>query len=147
MVLTLQLSFFYDFPVAMPLTSPSLYHLLNLIYLFRKKTSSASKARHWILRRDLTCHFLGLLKTLTLWLYLRNGLLHAYFVLIVHILSLSFGVCTLPLKLMYSKKSSYIRRVWVKSTLSEEWTTTCTEVSILLWVFKYEGIGLRWCEW
>jgi hypothetical protein len=97
--------------------------------------------------RDLTCHFLGFLKTLALWLYLRNGLLHAYFVLIVHILSLTFGLCTLPLKVMYSEKSAYIRRVWIMAALCEEWTTIFTELSILLWVFKYERIGLRWCEW
>lgn len=131
----------------MPIISPTLYHLLNLIYLFRKKSSNASKGRHWILRRDMTCHFLGFLKTLALWLYLRNGLIHAYFALIVHILSLIFGVCTLPIKLMYSKKSPYIRRVWIIATLTEECTTIFLELTVLLWVFKYEGIGLRWCEW
>jgi hypothetical protein len=145
--MALQLSFFYDFQVAMPLISPSLYHILNLFYLFRKKPSSASIARHWILRRDLTCHFLGFLKTLSLWLFLRNGLLHAYFVLIVHFLSLAFGVCTLPIKVIYSKKSPYIRRVWIMATLTEECTNFFSELSVLLWVFKYEEIGLRWCEW
>lgn len=130
----------------MPLISPSLYHILNLIYLFRKKPSG-SNSRHWILRRDLTCHFLGFLKTLALWLYLRNGLIHAYFVLIVHILSLTFGLCTLPIKVMSSKKSPYIRRVWTMATLTEECTTIFSDLTVLLWVFKYDGIGLRWCEW
>jgi len=48
---------------------------------------------------------------------------------------------------MYSEKSAYIRRVWIMAALGEEWTTIFTELSILLWVFKYERIGLRWCEW
>jgi hypothetical protein len=133
----------------MPLVIPFVYHIIRILYKIRSKTTtnpSTTRSKAWLKRRDLACHLLASLNSLALSLYLRNGLLHAYFILILLIVTLLFALATFPFKLVMSK-NSYITRVWMVIVIIEETWSVCTYLSVLMWVFKSGGLGLQEARW